>query len=160
MAEQSPAVFAARPPEPILRAVNPLLRFLLCTPITGSAFKDFMALRFKGRKTGRQFVVPLSAHRIDDDLYAISGGSWRLNFRGGATAEVVHAGKTTTMRGELIEDTAAVADLIWRCAESYGVKGAQRMGLKYRDPRIPTLEEFTKAVDANRLFAIRLTPAT
>jgi hypothetical protein len=33
------------------------------------------------------------------------------------------------------------------------------MGLKFRDPRIPTLEEFTEAVDANHLTAIRLTVA-
>ena len=40
------------------------------------------------------------------------------------------------------------------------MKGAQRvMGLKFRDPRIPTLEEFTEAVEANNLTAIRLTPA-
>jgi hypothetical protein len=101
----------------------------------------------------------LSAHRVDNDLYVLTGAAWRLNFRDGASAEVVHAGKTTTIRGELIEDTPVVADLTWRCAESYGVEGAQRvMGLKFRDPRIPTPEELTEAVDANHLTAIRLTP--
>jgi hypothetical protein len=159
MTEQSPAVYPAHPPESILRVVNPILGFLLRTPVTGSALKAFLVLRFKGRKTGRQFALTLSAHRIDNDLYVLTGAAWRLNFRGGATAEVVHAGTTTTMRGELIEDTAVVADLTRRLAESYGVKGAQRvMGLKFRDPRIPTLEEFTEAVDANHLTAIRLTP--
>jgi hypothetical protein len=159
MPEQSPAVYPAHPPEAILRVVSPILGFLLRTPVTGSALKAFLVLRFKGRKTGRQFALTLSAHRIDNELYVLSGAAWRLNFRGGATAEVVHAGKTTTMRGELIEDTAVVADLTRRLAESYGVKGAQRvMGLKFRDPRIPTLEDFTEAVDANHLTAIRLTP--
>ncbi|MDT5191512.1 MAG: hypothetical protein QOI28_3763 [Mycobacterium sp.] len=160
MTEQSPAVFPAHPPESILRVVNPILGFLLRTPVTGSALKAFLVLRFKGRKTGRQFALTLSAHRIDNDLYVLTGTAWRLNFRGGATAEVVHAGKTTAMRGELIEDVPVVADLTRRLAESYGVKGAQRvMGLKFRDPRIPTLEEFTEAVDANHLTAIRLTVA-
>jgi hypothetical protein len=149
----------AHPPESILRVVNPILGFLLRTPVTGSALKAFSVLRFKGRKTGRQFALTLSAHRIDNDLYVLTGAAWRLNFRGGASAEVVHAGTTTTMRGELIEDTAVVADLTRRLAESYGVKGAQRvMGLKFRDPRIPTLEEFTEAVETNHLTAIRLTP--
>jgi hypothetical protein len=65
------------------------------------------------------------------------------------------------MRGELIEDTATVADLTKRIAEAYGAKGAQRvMGLKFRDPRVvPTLEEFTEAVEANHLAAIRLSPS-
>ena len=160
MTEQSPAVYPAHPPEALLHAINPILSFLLRTPITGSALKAFLVLKFKGRKTGRQFALTLSAHRIDNELYVLTGTTWRLNFRGGATAEVTYAGKTTTMRGELIEDVVTVADLSKRIAESYGVKGAQRvMGLKFRDPRIPTLEEFTEAVEANHLTAIRLTPA-
>jgi hypothetical protein len=64
------------------------------------------------------------------------------------------------MRGELIEDPAAVADLSHRCAESYGVKKAQRMmGLAFRDQRIPTVEEFKEAAERERIVAVRLTPA-
>ncbi len=72
---------------------------------------------FSGRKTGRQYAVPLSAHRIDNDLYALTGAPWRLNFRDGAAALVLHDGKTTTMQGELIQDRSVVADLYRRCAE-------------------------------------------
>ncbi len=60
----------------------------------------------------------------------------------------------------LIEDTSVVADLYHRCAESYGVKRAQcMMGLKFRDERIPTLDEFAEAVQRDRLASIRFTPA-
>ena len=143
----------------MLRAVNPALRFLLRTPVLGSAGKSMMVLSFTGRKSGRRYSVPVSAHRIDHDLYALAGAPWRLNFRGGANAEVLHAGKTTTMHGELIEDPPAVAALSRRSAEQYGVKTAQRMmGLKFRDQRLPTIEEFTEAAKANHLGAIRFTP--
>jgi len=40
MAEQSPEVTISHPPETILRAVNPVLRFLLSTPLAGSARKQ------------------------------------------------------------------------------------------------------------------------
>ena len=64
------------------------------------------------------------------------------------------------MRGELIRDRAIVSDLFHRCAESYGVQRAQRMiGLKFRDQRIPTREEFAEAVDRMHLGAVRFTPA-
>lgn len=33
------------------------------------------------------------------------------------------------------------------------------MGFKFRDRRIPTLEEFTEAVDRLQFTAIKLTPA-
>lgn len=63
------------------------------------------------------------------------------------------------MRGELIRDRAVVSDLFLRCAESYGVQRAQRMiGLRFRDHRIPTRDEFAEAVDRMHLGAVRLTP--
>ncbi|KLI05608.1 hypothetical protein ACT17_26140 [Mycolicibacterium conceptionense] len=159
MTEQSPAVTVAHPPTLMLRVINPALRFLLRTPFAGAARQQFMVLTVRGRKTGRQYAIPLSAHFIDDTLYAMTDAGWKHNFRDGATAEVLHNGQTTTMRGELITDRATVADLFHRCAESYGVKRAQRMmGLVFRDQRIPTLEEFSEAVDREHLVAIKLTP--
>jgi hypothetical protein len=160
MTEQSPAVTVSHPPAAFLRAVNPVLRFLLRTPLLGAMGRGMMVLTFTGRKSGRRYSVPVSAHRSDDGLYAMAGAAWRLNFRGGAATEVLHDGKTTTMHGELIEDPVAVADLAHRWAESYGLKNAQRMmGLKFRDQWIPSVEEFADAAKANHLGAIRLTPA-
>jgi hypothetical protein len=160
MTEQSPAVTVAHPPKGMLRVVNPALRFMLRTPLAGAARKQFMVLSVRGRKTGRKYAIPLSAHHIDNTLYAMTDAGWKHNFRDGATAEVLLDGQTTTMRGELITDRATVADLFHRCAESYGAKRAQRMmGLTFRDQRIPTLEEFTEAVDREHLAAIKLTPS-
>jgi hypothetical protein len=159
MTEQSPAVTISHPPAAILRIVNPLLAQVLRTPLAGAARKQMMVVSFNGRKTGRRYSIPLSAHRIDDNLYSLTSAPWKMNFRDGAAAEVLLDGKTTTMRGELIQDRAVVADLARRCAESYGVKRAQRtMGLKFRDQRIPTLEEFTEAAERDHMAAIRLTP--
>ncbi len=160
MTEQSPAVAVGHPPETLLRAINPSLKFLLRTPLAGPLRKQLMVLNFKGRKSGRQFSLPVSAHQIDGDLYALAGAPWKHNFRDGADAEVLYNGKQTKMRGELITETAVVADLSHRCAESYGVKRAQTMmGLKFRDNRIPTVQEFADAVVANNLVAVRFTPA-
>ncbi|QUR66328.1 hypothetical protein [Mycobacterium spongiae] len=161
MTEQSYAVDVGHPPSALLRLVNPMLGVLLGTPLAGSLRKQLMVMSFTGRKTGRQFSIPLSAHVIDNDLYALTGAvGWKHNFAGGAATHVLYNGTTTPMRGELIRDRAVVADLCLRCAQSYDLKRAQRMmGLKFRDGRVPTLEEFTEAVDRLQLAAIRLTPA-
>jgi hypothetical protein len=160
MTDPSPAITISHPPQAILNVINPVLRLVLRTPVAGGARKMMMVLSFKGRKTGRQFAIPLSAHRIDGTLYAITSAPWKHNFKDGASAEVLLEGKTTTMRGELITDTATVADLAHRCAEGYGAKGAQRaMGLKFRDNSVPTLEEFTEAVNRLHMAAVRLTAA-
>jgi hypothetical protein len=159
MTEQQQAVTVSHPPDALLRVVNPILRFLLRTPIMGGARDQLMVVSFTGRKTGRQYSIPVTAHRIDSDLYALTAAPWKRNFRGGATADVLLSGKSTSVRGELIEDRSVVADLYRRCSESYGAKSAQRMmGLKFRDERIPTLEEFTEAAEQIGLAAVRLTP--
>ena len=138
--------------------MNPVMRFLLGTPLAGPARKQMMVLSFKGRKTGRPYSIPLSAHVIDNQLYALTSAPWKNNFRDGADAELLHDGKKTAMRGELITDTAVVADLAHRCAESYGVKRAQRMmGLGFRDQRIPTLEEFAEAAAREKMAVVKLT---
>ena len=160
MAEQSYAIDSGHPPEALVRLFNPILSALLRTPLGGSARKQLMVLHFTGRKTGRQFKVPVSAHVIDGNLYALTDARWKQNFRDGAPAQVVYDGKTTAMRGELVRDRAKLPELYLKCAQGYGVKRAQRlMGLKFREQRIPTLEEFAEAIDRMHLDAIRFTPA-
>jgi hypothetical protein len=159
MSEQTSAVEIADPPEAVLRAINPLLGLALRSPL-GAGLKDFMVVSFNGRKTGRPFSVPVSAHLVDGDLYVLLTAGWKYNFRDGAPAEVRYAGKTTSMKGQLITEPAAVAELSYRAAASYGAKKAQRsMGLKFRGDAIPSVEEFTEAASRLGLAAIRLTPA-
>ena len=148
----------SHPPVSLLHAANPTVRFLLRTPLAGVLGKQVMVVNVTGRRTGRRYSIPLSAHRIDGDLYALSSAPWKHNFRDGATCEVLLGGETTRMSGDLIEDRAAVADLSRRCAESYGVRRAQPlMGLKFRGGQLPTVEEFADAVDRHHYAAVRFT---
>lgn len=158
MTDQSPAVALSHPPAALMRVVNPLLAVLLRTPLAGPMRKQMMVVKVTGRKTGRQYTIPLSAHFVDGTLYALTTAKWKYNFRDGAPAEVMYDGGTATMHGELITDPDIVADLSFRCAQSYGVRRAQSMlGLKFRDHRIPSLQEFTEAVGRDHHVAIRLT---
>jgi hypothetical protein len=158
MTDQSPAVTIGHPPAGLLRAVNPMVGFLLRTPLSGPLRKQMMVVNVTGRKSGRRYSIPLSAHQIDGTLYALTSAPWKNNFREGANAEVLHDGKTSTMRGELITDPNVVAELSERCATSYGVKKAQTMmGLKFRDNRIPTVEEFKDAAEREHMVAVKFT---
>lgn len=153
------AIDVAHPPQAVLNVVNRGLRLALRSPL-GAALKEFMLVGFNGRKTGRRFSVPVSAHHIDNDLYVILEAGWKHNFRDGAPADVSYGGKTTAMQGQLITETAAVADLVHRAAQSYGAKKAQRtMGLKFPGGAVPSLQEFTEAAQRLGIAVIRLTPA-
>jgi len=161
MTEQSSAITISHPPEAFLHVVNPILKLLLRTPLAGAARNQLMVVDFTGRKSGRHYSIPLSAHVVDGILYAMTGNTWKNNFRDGAAAQVLHDGKTTTMRGELITDKPQITDLYSRCVESYGVKRAERaMGLGFRDHQMPTRDQFADAVKELHLNAIRFTPAS
>src|SRR4051794_1365012 len=94
MTEHPPAVVLSHPPVSLLHAANPVVRFLLRTPLAGVLRNQVMVVNVTGRRTGRRYSIPLSAHRIDGDLYALSSAPWKHNFRGGAAAEVLLGGKT------------------------------------------------------------------
>jgi hypothetical protein len=150
----------SHPPQLLLNTDNPVFRTALRLPVLGSKLKDFMLVEYTGRKSGRRFAVPVSAHHLDGDLYVILEAGWKHNFTDGAPAEVTHAGKKTPMQGLLIKDPAAVADIVHRVATGYGPTKAQRsMGLKFSTDTVPPLEEFIEAATRLKIAAVRLTPA-
>lgn len=157
MTEHSAAVDVAHPPEAMLRAVNPALRLALKTPL-GALLGDFMVVSFTGRKSGKHYSTPVSAHQLDGALYVVLEAQWKYNFRDGADAQVSHRGTTRTMRGELNIDRAAVAAICERVATSYGAKKAQRqMGMTFRDDRLPSIAEWEDAVERLKIATIKLT---
>ncbi|MDY6997125.1 MAG: hypothetical protein SW019_11045 [Actinomycetota bacterium] len=160
MTEQPAPIEATHPPEALLKMVNPVLRRALRSPL-GRGLDAFMLVEFTGRKTGRRFSVPVSAHRLDGDLYAVLEAPWKYNFRGGADAVVYHRGRRRAMRGELVTEPATVVEIVDRLARAYGPERARRyMGMGFRDNRLPTPADWRDAVDRTGLATIRLTPRT
>ncbi len=160
MTDELPAVTFSHPPERLLRVANPTMGFLLHTPLVGSLRKQMMVVTVTGRRSGRKSAFPVNAHQVDGALYALTGAPWKNNFRDGAEAHIVYNGKNMHMHGELITDPVSVGELAHRCAASYGVKRAQAvLGLTFREPRMPTVGEFTEAAAREKIGAIRFTPS-
>ena len=144
----------------LLHAANPIVRRVLRLPVARRLRDQVMVVDVTGRKTGRRYSIPLSAHQIDGTIYAMSSAPWKHNFRDGVPAQVLHNRESIAMRGELIEDSAIVGDLAHRCAQAYGPRRARRMmGLKFRDGQIPAATEFAAVCEREHYFAVRFTPA-
>ena len=62
----------AHPPAAMMRVSNPIMRSLLRSPAGGPMRRQFMVLRFFGRKTGRRYDIPVVAYRLDGELYALT----------------------------------------------------------------------------------------
>lgn len=145
-----------QPPAPLVKAFNMVLRALLPSPL-GRGVREFMLLAFTGRRSGRRYRVPVTAHRDADGLYVLTPAGWRLNFTGGADADVTFAGRTTPMHGVLVEDQAAVARTYSDRITELGLRGAARqIGLKFPAGRAPTLDEVTELVRREHFGVVRL----
>ncbi|MTD57356.1 hypothetical protein [Amycolatopsis pithecellobii] len=153
------AIEVSHPPAALIRLVNRVLVFALPTPLGGPARKAIMVLRFTGRKSGRRYAVPVTAHRADGTLMSLTGAPWRVNFRGGRDLDVVFEGRTTPMRGVLVEQARTVAEMYRQRIDELGPKQAQRLlGIKITVPHLPTVEELTSDVEREHLSIIWLKP--
>jgi hypothetical protein len=145
-----------QPPAPLVKTLNVVLRTVLPSPL-GRGVGEFMLLAFAGRRTGRHYRVPVTAHRDADGLCALTPAGWRLNFRGGADADVTFAGRTTPMRGVLVEDVTEVAKIYSDRITELGMRRAARtIGLKFPLGRLPTLDEVAELARREHFGVVRL----
>jgi hypothetical protein len=148
------------PPAPLVKTFNVVLRGLLPSPL-GRRIGEFMLLAFTGRRTGRHYRVPVTAHHDAEGLCALTPAGWRLNFRGGADVDVTFGGRTTPMRGVLVEDEAAVAQAYLTRITELGMRGAARqIGHRLPAGRLPTHGEVVELVRREHFGVVRLSVRT
>jgi deazaflavin-dependent oxidoreductase (nitroreductase family) len=93
---------------------NPLVVWLLRSPLHGVMSKSTMLLTFTGRKSGRTYATPLNYVRYGDELLVVGsrGHSWWKNLRGGAPVAVRVRGQDMRGEAEALEGTAAEEGLL------------------------------------------------
>ena len=85
-----------RPPRWFIdRVANPLVRRLAPGPL--GRHLPVAVLTVTGRRTGRRFTVPVGVHEVDHQRLVFTDAPWRINFRGGALAELLTAGQRSTV---------------------------------------------------------------
>jgi F420H(2)-dependent quinone reductase len=87
---------------------NPLVIWLVRSPLHGLLDKSAMVITVTGRKTGKRSTIPVSYIRDGESLLVISQKSrrWWKNLRGGAPVTVFLQGHVLQGRGEVFTDTA------------------------------------------------------
>ena len=71
---------------------NPIIKFLLLSPLHGFASKDILLLEYTGRRSGKNITVPLSYIREELDEGVVEGGENNIFDKGGEgdSSNVVH----------------------------------------------------------------------
>ncbi len=127
-----------RPPKWLIdRVANPLVRRL--APSRLGRHLPVAVLTVTGRRTGRRFTVPVGVHEIDHQRLIFTDAPWRINFRGGAPAQLLCAGQHSTVDVTLVEDPTEVGNL-FRAAFAAGITPAH-IALRIPTGHTPSDEE-------------------
>lgn len=112
-----------RPPRWLIQHIaNPLVRRL--APTRFGSRLPVAVLKVTGRRTGRRFDVPVGVHEVAGQRLVFTDAPWRVNFRGGAAAELLSAGQLSAVQVRLVETPAEVGAL-FRASFAAGVTPAQ-----------------------------------
>lgn len=145
------------PPAAIVRLFNPAVMALMRTPLGAAMRRSVLVLRFTGRKSGRRYDIPVTAHRWDEGLMVLTAAPWRVNFRGGRDVDVTFEGRTTPMRGVLVEHPRTVAETYAQRISELGLAQARKkLNLKITVDREPTVGELAEAVEREKLSIVWL----
>jgi deazaflavin-dependent oxidoreductase (nitroreductase family) len=93
-----------------VRLQNPLMKWLLRSPLHGLFSRMYMLMTVTGRKSGRQYTTPVQYGRKEDTLYVITSRDciWWRNLRGGADVTLRLRGKTVRGQAHIETEAAAV----------------------------------------------------
>src|SRR5574342_274463 len=94
---------------------NPMMIWLLKSPLHGVISKGVMLVTVTGRKSGKSISTPTNYLRDRNTLWVISwrDRKWWRNLRGGAQVRVLLSGRSVEGRGQMIEEEEAVAHTLF-----------------------------------------------
>lgn len=99
----------------LYRVLNPTVRMILRSPLHGLMSHNTMLIHYRGRRSGRAFVLPVSYARDGGELIAFAGrdSKWWRNLEHGPVVDLLLAGRMQSARARVeTQDSAAIcADL-------------------------------------------------
>lgn len=90
---------------------NPIMRWLIRSPLHFFASKNMMLMTYTGRKSGKIYTIPMNYLTIGEVLYTISSRErvWWRNLRDGADITLRLRGRDVSAQATTIEDSQQVA---------------------------------------------------
>ncbi len=118
---------------------NPMVRLILRSPFHQLLSASLMLITVRGRKSGKEYVVPVQYVQTDNVVYVVPGTperkTWWRNLRGGAAVSVRLRGRDLNAQAAVLAgeaDRATIAEALLQylqrfpvAARSYQVRRAQ-----------------------------------
>lgn len=79
----------------LIRSINPFMKWMLQSPLHGIVSRSYMLVTVTGRKSGKQYMLPVKYKQEGDVLHVITsaGYTWWKNIREGAPVQIYLRGK-------------------------------------------------------------------
>jgi hypothetical protein len=115
----------------VLMWYNPIMIWLLQSPLHGILSGHMMVINYRGRKSGKAYQIPIGYERVEGVLMTISykHRTWWRNLRGGVPVSIRLLGMDVNGVASVIEDETGVMEGMKaffggnpRTARMFGVK--------------------------------------
>lgn len=134
---------------------NPIMIWLLKSPLHGFISKNVMLITVTGRKSGNPISTPTNYLLDGNTLWVISwrDRKWWRNLRGGANVRVLLAGQNLEGRGQVIEEEKAVTRDLFDYYKK-APKNAKYVGIGLDAAGLPVLADCESA--SQKMVTIRI----
>ena len=129
---------------------NPLIKWLLRSPLHFTVSKSMMTMTYKGRKSGKIYTTPMSYLEIGNALYTISSRErlWWRNLRGGTEVSLRLRGKDKAARSETLENPTEVASSLSQYFTS-APQLAKYMDVRINNDNLPNPQDISRLAQEN-----------
>jgi hypothetical protein len=131
-----------------LLILNPIVKFLLASPLHWPLSRWFLLIEWTGQKTGRAHSTPVSCVRDETGIWVTTGDRWRTFVIGNPSFRVRAGGRWHPARAEIITDPYLSRREHERILSEHGWFRVLA-GIPARDGRVD-VEALTKAIAAGR----------
>jgi len=98
----------------LIKVQNPMMRWLLRSPLHGLVSKAYLLLSVTGRKSGKVYVVPVQYAQQGDTLLILTSAEylWWRNLQGGAAVKVQLRGEQRNAHAEAFREAPIVTEVV------------------------------------------------
>lgn len=117
-------------PKGAYKFVNPIIKFVLRSPLHRALSHAMMILSFRGRRSGKIISVPVGYTRKGNLLVVFTFGNWWKNLQNNANVSMRLQGKDVAGRANIVTDLNTVAEMVNGVFKARGEEMAKRMGFE------------------------------
>jgi len=150
-------IHEAEVPETLFKIANPIMKFILISPLHGMVDSQLTLLRWRGRKSGKEYTIPVGYKKDGDEVTLFTFSGWKANFRQPHPVQLKLEGQWRSGTGVINDDPRTIAEFIKRGVSSGDRGGYRRFRMEIEGDREPTVEELIPEVEKRDMVLIKIT---